>query len=402
MTDDYALRVPYNYYTSTEMFEWERKNLFRGSYWFYLALEADLPEIGSLFTSYVGDIPVFLWRTDHGFHGYVNQCRHRGCPLVENDTSHAEGHVTCPYHHWRYDGEGRLVSVPFQNGIGGIGGLPPEFVFADHGLIPVRLASRAGVIFGTLGRSTSELADYLGETVCEHIDRMMGAEVEVIGRYRQRINANWKLFADNLRDMNHGGLLHSFQVAFDIARVSAAGGIRLDPSGLHNLAFNVGVDHESGPEEYRRSWSGHTTLRLEDPRVTAVISEKRIPYRASTLAAFPDFVIHQVGNSLATRKLVPLSHRTFDIIWTYFGYTSDSNALREQRVFNSNMTGPAGYVSLEDGAVLERLQRTIEAAEGRSCVVIGGSATPAGQDTLVTEAPMRAMWHQILRAREQG
>jgi anthranilate 1,2-dioxygenase large subunit len=45
--------------------------------------------------------------------------------------------------------------------------------------------------------------------------------------------------------------------------------------------------------------------------------------------------------------------------WTVFGYRDDDDALRQMRLMQSNLIGPAGFVSIDDGVIGEWVQRGI-------------------------------------------
>ena len=43
--------------------------------------------------------------------------------------------LTCPYHQWTYDFDGKLLGMPYRRGIKGKGGMPDDFDMSAHGLI---------------------------------------------------------------------------------------------------------------------------------------------------------------------------------------------------------------------------------------------------------------------------
>ena len=52
-----------------------------------------------------------------------------------------------------------------------------------------------------------------------------------------------------------------------------------------------------------------------------------------------------------------------DLHWTYLGFADDTPDLRAMRLKQGNLAGPAGFVSMEDGAVGGFVQRGIAAAD---------------------------------------
>ena len=55
-------RVPFEIYTSQDVFDREQERIFRGPLWNYVALEAEIPAPGDFKTSFVGDTPVDVIR----------------------------------------------------------------------------------------------------------------------------------------------------------------------------------------------------------------------------------------------------------------------------------------------------------------------------------------------------
>jgi hypothetical protein len=81
-----------------------------------------------------------------------------------------------------------------------------------------------------------------------------------------------------------------------------------------------------------------------------------------------------------------------DLHWTYLGFADDTPDLRALRLKQANLVGPAGYVSMEDGAVGGFVQRGIAAADAELSVVEMGGASAASQETRTTEASVRGFW----------
>jgi anthranilate 1,2-dioxygenase large subunit len=81
------------------------------------------------------------------------------------------------------------------------------------------------------------------------------------------------------------------------------------------------------------------------------------------------------------------------LIWTAFGFEDDSPQMTEMRLRQANLIGPAGYVSMEDGAAPGFVQRAARAApELLSVVEMGGSGI-SSSESKVSEAAVRGMWH---------
>jgi anthranilate 1,2-dioxygenase large subunit len=134
-------------------------------------------------------------------------------------------------------------------------------------------------------------------------------------------------------------------------------------------------------------------LRLNDPSVFEYRDEYGINMAANFCTLFPNVIFQQLSNSLATRQTRPRKHDEFDLYWTYFGYQDDSPELRQTRMKNANIVGPAGYSSMEDGEVGRLCQIGIRgAAQEQSVIEMGGLGPIGTQYTTITEVPIRGMW----------
>ncbi|WP_321800801.1 Rieske 2Fe-2S domain-containing protein [Burkholderia sp. BCC1988] len=386
-------RIPYWAYHDPDIFGLEQNRIFEGNTWSFLGLEAEVPAAGDFIRKYVGTVCIIIQRSSAGeINAFVNRCAHRGAEVRREERGNSRFH-TCCYHQWRYGENGKLLSVPFRHGVGGRGGLPSDFDCTDHSMRRLRVASVHGLIFGTFSWDFEALEEYLGDSILSHIARTMCRPIRILGYQRQRFFGNWKLYCDNLRDMNHGGLLHMFQISFGLARLSANGGTVMDRRKIHNLAFNDGLDHPDGTSHYKNSPRGEVIPSLERSEFMRFIPEFSDNYQVTTLAVFPNLVVHQVYNSLAVRQIRLVAVDRFDLIWTYFGYADDSAEMSNHRIVQGNLTGPAGYISMEDGEAIALTHRaTSTACDDTSFVEIGGRGDIVNQNNLVTEVPMRGYW----------
>ena len=110
------------------------------------------------------------------------------------------------------------------------------------------------------------------------------------------------------------------------------------------------------------------------------------------LSVFPGFVISQTGNSISVRQVVPKGPHQTHLNWTFIGYQDDSPELRRMRLRQLNLNGPAGLVSMEDGAVGGFVQRgTAQAEDGFSLLEMGGGDAES-TTSRATEASVRGFW----------
>jgi phenylpropionate dioxygenase-like ring-hydroxylating dioxygenase large terminal subunit len=195
---DSMLLVPAEEYRDPARFERELDVVYRRSP-MLVALSCDLPEPGDFTTHEIADRPIVVVRGDDGVaRTFLNACRHRGRSVAEGCFGHGR-RITCPYHFWVYDTDGKLVGIPGKEG------------FADldvDGLIEYPTAERAGAVFAVLTvGATFDVDEWLGD---------MGSALEMLNLtklYRHDVetklpSGNWKATADGYLDGYHLGYLH--------------------------------------------------------------------------------------------------------------------------------------------------------------------------------------------------
>nr|WP_208456061.1 aromatic ring-hydroxylating dioxygenase subunit alpha [Burkholderia gladioli] len=395
-------RVPYQVFQDEAVYADEQEAIFRGPNWSFLCLETEVPNPGDFRSTFVGDAPVVVTRdTDGELYAFENRCAHRGALVCLEDQGNARD-FSCVYHAWTYNLQGDLVGVAFKDGIDGKGGMKPDFCTGDHGLRKLRVATLHGLVFGSFSDDVAPLDEYLGEEIVERIARVLDNRSPVVlGRFTQMLPNNWKLYFENVKDSYHASILHLFFTTFQLNRLSQRGGIIVDPSGGHHVSYSA-VDHAAAAEAAQAQPAGNdyaeqnirseSEHRLEDISVLQGVDEFGDGVTLQILSVFPGFVLQQIQNAIAVRQILPRGTRQTELNWTYLGFEDDTPELREMRLRQSNLVGPAGYVSMEDGCVGGFVQRGIEgASESRSVLEMGGDDAESSSSR-VTEASIRGFW----------
>jgi anthranilate 1,2-dioxygenase large subunit len=393
-TLDYS-RVPYRLYHDPEAYEREQERIFCGPTWNFLGLAAEVPNPGDFRTTFVGDTPVIVNRDANGsIHALVNRCAHRGAMVRREVSGNASEH-TCIYHQWCYGLDGRLNSIPFRRGIRGKGGLDPGFDMAAHGLRKLRVAAVDGALFGTLADDVEPLEDYLGAPVLAQLRRLLERPVTILGYNRQRIRANWKLYAENTRDNYHASLLHEFLVTFGLDRSTQVGGVKMDARHRHNITW---AEAESDTAELAQEAYGAARVRsnylsLKEPELVRFRREHADPLNIAITSVFPGAVFVQISNSLAVRQIRPRGVNEVEIFQTMLGYADDPPDLTLHRLRQANLVGPAGLVSMEDGEAIEIAHRASKPDRDSTTVIeLGGAGEISDRDYRVTDVPLRGFW----------
>jgi anthranilate 1,2-dioxygenase large subunit len=393
--NDYS-RVPFRLYHDQSVYALEMERVFRGPVWNYLALEAELPNAGDYRTTWIGDSPVVVTRAQDGtVHAFVNRCAHRGAQIVRRTHGNAK-ELVCIYHRWCYSLQGELIGIPFRRGLKGEGGMPADFDLKAASPRRLKVANFRGVLFGTFSDGTEPLEQYLGEFGTGMVERFMYKPVRVLGYSRQMVQGNWKLYAENLRDTYHASLLHEFFVTYGVDRATQRGGVKMDARHRHNM--NHAYAATDTQEEARAAYAGTAgvkldRMRLRDPSLLEYVPEFADGMNLAAPTFFPNMLLIQINNTLATRQIRPKAVDSFEIFQTVFGYADDSEEMTRHRLLLANLVGPAGFVSMEDGEAIEIIQKATRAETTASAVFeMGGRGPLKDLAHRVTETPIRGFW----------
>lgn len=190
--------VPAEEYRDPARFAREVEVVFRRNP-LLVALSCDIPNPGDFTTMEIADRPIAVVRGEDGVaRTFLNACRHRGRSVVVGCFGHGR-RMTCPYHSWVYDTEGKLVGVPGKEG----------FAELDvDGLVEYPTAERAGAVFSTLTvGATIDIDEWLGDMLSAlemlNLTKLHRHDVET-----KLPSGNWKATADGYLDGYHLGYLH--------------------------------------------------------------------------------------------------------------------------------------------------------------------------------------------------
>ena len=146
-----AGRVHRRLYTDPQIFELEMERLF-GRAWLFVGHESQVRQPGDFITTELGKHPLIMTRhTDMSVHVLLNRCMHRG-PKVVNERCGHRTRLTCLYHGWTYDTDGKLLRVPVPEGCSA------AFDTGSFGLTRVpRIGVYRGFVFASMASARTEL-----------------------------------------------------------------------------------------------------------------------------------------------------------------------------------------------------------------------------------------------------
>jgi phenylpropionate dioxygenase-like ring-hydroxylating dioxygenase large terminal subunit len=275
---------------------------------------------------------------------------------------------------------GDLQGVPLKRGVrqdgAWQGGMPADFKNSEHGLTKLRVARRGGVVFATFDAEVEPFEDFLGPEMLRWYDRLFnGRKLTLLGRSRQRIPGNWKLMQENIKDPYHPGLLHTWFVTFGLWRADNKSQLRMDAKHRHAAMISErGAAKSANAEVTSGVTSFKAAMELNDDRFLDVVPEAWWGGpTAVMMTLFPSVIFQQQVNSVSTRHIQPRGPGEFDFVWTHFGFEDDTPEMTQRRLRQANLFGPVGFVSADDGEVIEFSQNNFDVNDARSTLAeLGG------------------------------
>jgi carnitine monooxygenase subunit len=201
--DEGVVRVPASNYYDPQRWQLEMDRIFRRLP-LVLGFSCELPAANTYKALDAAGVPVLLVRDGDGvLRSFVNMCSHRGAIVVEDGCGSAR-RFSCPYHAWTYDTHGALVGMLDKANFG-------EIDMSCHGLTPLPVGERAGIIWGALSHSPDVAAAFdLDTFLCGYdgmLDHLGLADATFVGRQTVK-GPNWKLAYDGYLDFYHLPILH--------------------------------------------------------------------------------------------------------------------------------------------------------------------------------------------------
>ncbi len=385
-------RVPLWVYSDPAIYAREQERIFGGRSWCYVGLAAEVPNPGDFRRTTIGEKPVVLTRDRTGqLNVIANRCAHRGVELCRERSGNL-AELVCPYHQWTYDLKGNLVAVPFRRGVRKRGGMPDDFALEDHGLQTLAVTERHGVVFASFDREMPAFEDYVGPTMLPYFDRLFdGRALRILGYMRQRIRSNWKLMFENIKDPYHASLLHVFLVTFGLFRADQPSEVKMDATGRH-AALISSRGEQRASEATAEMKSFLSDFKLNDPRLIEPVKEFAGDATVVMQTIWPNLIVQQQSNTLATRQIVTRGTDVFDLIWTFFGYDDDDADMTLRRLRQANLMGPSGLVSIDDSEMMELGHAGARHYPGAAAVLEMGGREVHDEPHMVTETTVRGFY----------
>jgi Rieske 2Fe-2S family protein len=193
--------LPSRFYYDPGQYERELQALWYRN-WIYLCRAGTLAEKRSFRTFAIGSQSILVLRDELGtLRAFHNTCRHRGSALCAEKEGQFRGkHITCPYHGWTYDLQGRLAIVPAL-------GMADDFDRRNFPLYDVAVMEWGGFVFVNLSGARTTLEDALRPN-SQRLANWPLATLEIGHVFRKTVACNWKVFWENFSECYHCPGIH--------------------------------------------------------------------------------------------------------------------------------------------------------------------------------------------------
>jgi phenylpropionate dioxygenase-like ring-hydroxylating dioxygenase large terminal subunit len=224
--------IPVERYYDEAFFALENKHLWPHVWQMACRLE-EIPEVGDYTVYSILTHSVLLVHTKDGVKAFKNACRHRGLRLAHGPGNCSKDGFVCPFHGWRWNGEGENTFVFgrhfFDEGV---------LERAEIDLVPVRVEFWAGCAFINFDDDAPSLREALGP-VANRMDARHADKLRMDWWFGTELPTNWKLAMEAFQEGFHTPQTHPQLHAVSVNANDAFG------AGHDGVPVNTGL----GPRE---------------------------------------------------------------------------------------------------------------------------------------------------------
>ena len=320
-------QIPADSYAGADVLRQELDRVFRPS-WLCVGFTIDLQNHNDFITAQVGPHSIVVQNFKGQLKAFRNVCSHRFSRIQTEACGNRS--LTCPYHGWRYDGDGRPIGIPHNETAFGL----TDDDKAALALEPYALETVGHFVFVRMMLPGPTLKAFLGDVHCvlEHIaatcpDRIENTALEV--------EANWKLGVENGVEAYHHPLVHTDTFSNVLQQ-----DIVMNTCGPH-------CTHDGSLTEKSRHW--WTTVA---DKARLKVSDRYRDYISFLI--FPNIVTTFTAGAFFTfQTITPLSPTRMRIAST--GWLAEGSGAARQAVIGS-LTAFSDKVRAEDKAICEVAQ----------------------------------------------
>ncbi len=291
--------LPSSWYSSPQVFALEKERIFCRE-WICVAREEELAAPGAhRVLDILGESILVVRNREGQLRAFYNVCRHRGSRLCRDPQAGAApaalgggiagGRITCPYHQWTYDLDGRLIAAPHLAG-------EPGFDKSLFSLYPVGVDTWGGFIFLNLSPAKAVPLHAQLAAIPARLARYPLSELRIGRTIRYQVGANWKVICENYNECYHCAGVHPELCAL-VPAFRERGGANLD--------WARGIAHRPGAYTFT---SSGVTRRRAFPGLDA---DEQVRHKGEL--AYPNLFLSLACDHAAVFILEPRSATRTDI-----------------------------------------------------------------------------------------
>ena len=291
--------LPSSWYSSPQVFALEKERIFCRE-WISVAREEELAAPGAhRVLDILGESILVVRNREGKLRAFYNVCRHRGSRLCRDAQASAPpaalgggiagGRITCPYHQWTYDLDGRLIAAPYLTG-------EPGFDKSLFSLYPVGVETWGGFIFLNLSPAKAVPLYAQLAAIPGRLARYPLSELRIGRTIRYQVAANWKVICENYNECYHCAGVHPELCAL-VPAFRDRGGANLD--------WERGIAHRPGAYTFT---SSGVTRRRAFPGLDA---DEQVRHKGEL--AYPNLFLSLACDHAAVFILEPRSATRTDI-----------------------------------------------------------------------------------------
>lgn len=326
-----ATAMPAAIYTSEAVVAAERDRVFARD-WICVGRAEALREPGDYLTYDLAGQPIIVLRDADGeIRALSNVCRHRMSTLLTGSGNAKR--ITCPYHAWTYELDGRLRGAPYMT-------RNDCFQRDDLRLPAIRCEVWLGFVLVTLDPEATPVAETLRDLAAEIAPYDMATYTELF-RETHVWDTNWKVLAENFMESYHLPACH----AGTIGRLSSIADAEM-PAGAP--AYNI----------HFITKDPSFTLSVAHPTNITLTGDWRL--RTAVFAIYPSLMITLTPGYFWYLSLQPISAGRVHIIFGG-GLSPDFLADPEHEAHMAATKALLDAVNAEDKGCTERVYRGVSA-----------------------------------------
>ena len=327
--DDFGL--PGWIYHDRDFFELEKRSIFRTS-WQLVCHNNDIPQVGDYHRFDLFNESVVTVRgKDNRLRSFHNVCRHRASRLLDGQKGNCGNMIACPYHHWSYSLEGKLIGVPQRTSFNSLD-------MSSRGLVELEQEIFMGFVFvrfeSGLPSVREMAAPYANELAAYRMEELV-PQGRVTLRPR---DVNWKNVADNYSDGMHIPVAHP--------------GLTRLFGRSYAIEAQEWIDKMSGvlQEQVSSNWSERLYQRLL-PQVDHLPPERQRLWTYFKL--WPNVAFDIYPDQINFMQFIPVSPTQTMIREIAYVHPDSRREMRAARYLNWRINR---QVNIEDKALIERVQ----------------------------------------------